>query len=90
MLAATAFISGCAGIQAQTMTLNVVDVGGALTLLQTAIESYGVQHPDVKFNFKRATAVDLPKTLVAAEGQSDIDLVLRGTDILAAGIDQTL
>ena len=72
------------------LTLNIVDVGGAFNLLQTAIESYSLQNPNVKFNFKKATAVELPKTLAAATpaNPGDIDMVLGGTDILAAGIDQ--
>ena len=85
---------GATATQAQTatapLTLNIVDVGGAFNLLQTAIESYSLQNPNVKFNFKKATAVELPKTLAAVTltNSGDIDMVLGGTDILATGIDQ--
>ena len=72
------------------LILNIVDVGGAFNLLQTAIESYSLQNPNVKFNFKKATAVELPRTLAAVTpaNPGDIDMVLGGTDILATGIDQ--
>ncbi len=93
-LAGLAVAFGATSAQAQPanapLTLNIVDVGGAFNLLQTAIESYSVQHPNVKFNFKKATAIDLPKTLAAVTpaNPGDIDMVLGGTDILATGIDQ--
>ena len=78
---------------AQTsVTVNVVDVGGALALLQDAIESYKTTHPNVKFTFTKAPAPELPSKLKAMQGagRSDIDLVLGGTDILSAGIEQNL
>lgn len=81
-----------ASLPAHAQTINVVDVGGALALLQDAIESYKVSHPNVKFTFTKAPAPELPSKLKAmqAAGRSDIDLVLGGTDILAAGIEQGL
>ena len=77
---------------ASTVTINVVDVAGSLALLQEAIESYKVNNPNVKFTFTKAPAPELPSKLKAmqAANRSDIDLVLGGTDILAAGIDQKL
>lgn len=74
------------------VTINVVDVGGSLALLQDAIESYKVKNPNVKFTFTKAPAPELPSKLKAmqAANRSDIDIVLGGTDILAAGIDQKL
>jgi putative spermidine/putrescine transport system substrate-binding protein len=76
------------------VTINVIDVGGALTLLQDAIEAYKKKHPEAveKFNFNKAPAPELPGKLKAmqAAGRSDIDLVLGGTDILASGNDQGL
>ena len=79
---------------AQAVTINVADVGGGLVLLQDAIERYRAQHPTIveKFTFTKAPAPELPGKLKAmqAAGRSDIDLVLGGTDILAAGIDQGL
>lgn len=76
----------------QAVTINVVDVGGALALLQDAIESYKVKHPEVKFTFTKAPAPELPSKLKAMQAakRSDIDLVLGGTDILSAGIELNL
>jgi putative spermidine/putrescine transport system substrate-binding protein len=76
------------------VTLNIVDVAGQLALTQSAIEAYRDKHPDLiaKINFTKATAPELPGKLKAMQGagRSDIDLVLTGTDALAAGIDQGL
>jgi putative spermidine/putrescine transport system substrate-binding protein len=86
--AATASLTAAA----QSVTINVVDVGGSLALLQDAIESYKAKNPNVKFTFTKAPAPELPSKLKAmqAAGRSDVDLVLGGTDILAAGIEQNL
>ncbi len=45
-----------------------------------------------KVNFTKAPAPELPGKLKAMQGagRSDIDLVLTGTDFLAAGIEQGL
>ena len=77
---------------AHAQTINVVDVGGALALLQDAIESYKTVNPNVKFTFTKAPAPELPSKLKAmqAANRTDIDLVLGGNDILAAGIQQKL
>ena len=77
---------------ARAQTINVVDVGGALALLQDAIESYKTVNPAVKFTFTKAPAPELPGKLKAmqAANRTDIDLVLGGTDILSAGIQQGL
>ncbi|HEY5084473.1 MAG TPA: extracellular solute-binding protein, partial [Rhizomicrobium sp.] len=76
------------------VTINVVDVGGALALLKDAIEAYHTKYPDVvaKFNFTQAPAPELPGKLKAmqAADRTDIDLVLGGTDILSAGLDMGL
>ncbi len=67
---------------ASPVTINVVDVGGALALLQDAIEAYQTKYPKVvaKINFTKAPAPELPGKLKAmqAAGRSDIDLVLGG------------
>jgi len=77
---------------ASPVTISVVDVGGALALLQDAIEAYQTKNPKVvsKINFTKAPAPELPGKLKAMQsaGRSDIDLVLGGTDILSAGIEQ--
>src|SRR5204863_757032 len=91
-----AAVSLCmAGIAtAAPVTLTVVDVAGNLALTQDAFELYAKKHPDkvAKFVFTKTTAPELPGKLKAMQGagRSDIDLVLTGTDFLAAGIDQGL
>ncbi len=76
------------------VTINVVDVGGGLALLQAAIESYKTKQPNVieKFTFTKAPSPELPGKLKAMQqaGRTDIDLVLGGTDVLSAGIEQGL
>src|SRR5689334_14612157 len=77
---------------AAAVTINIVDVAGNLALTQDAIEAYVKKHPDLisKVNFTKAPAPELPGKLKAMQGagRSDIDLVLTGTDFLAAGIEQ--
>lgn len=79
---------------AAPLTLNIVDVAGNLALTQKAIENYRARNPDnvAKFTFSKAPAPELPGKIKAQQdaGHTDIDLVLTGTDMLAAGIDQKL
>src|SRR5438309_5063706 len=74
------------------VTINIVDVASDLALTQDAIEAYQKKHPQVvsKIDSTKAPAPELPGKLKAMQGagRSDIDLVLTGTDFLAAGIDQ--
>ena len=76
------------------VTINVVDVAGNLALTQDAFEKYREKNPKMvaKFNFTKAPAPELPGKIKAMQGagRSDIDIVLTGTDFLAAGIDQGL
>jgi len=69
-------------------------VAGNLALTQDAMEKYRETHPKLvsKFNFSKAPAPELPGKLKAMQGagRSDIDLVLTGTDVLSAGIEQGL
>jgi putative spermidine/putrescine transport system substrate-binding protein len=89
------------GVRAQTLampkspvTINVVDVAGNLALTQDAIEAYRAKNPNLvaKFTFTKAPSPELPAKIKAmqAAGRTDIDLVLTGTDALAAGIEQGL
>jgi putative spermidine/putrescine transport system substrate-binding protein len=76
------------------VVINVVDVGGALALLQDAIEAYKTKNPThvSRFTFTKAPAPELPGKLKAMQGanRSDIELVLGGLDILSAGLEQGL
>jgi putative spermidine/putrescine transport system substrate-binding protein len=76
------------------VTINVVDVAGNLALTQDAMQNFATKNPSLvaKINFTKAPAPELPGKLKAMQGagRSDIDLVLTGTDFLAAGIEQGL
>ncbi|KVU27187.1 ABC transporter substrate-binding protein [Burkholderia ubonensis] len=79
---------------AAPVSINVVDVAGNLQLTQKAIEAFREKNPNLvaNFTFTNAPAPQLPGKIKAmqAAGRSDIDLVLTGTDALAAGIEQNL
>jgi putative spermidine/putrescine transport system substrate-binding protein len=81
-------------LPASPIALNVIDVAGQLQLTQRAMEEYAKANPRLvsKISFSQAPAPELPGKLKAqqAAGRVDIDLVLTGTDGLAAGIDQKL
>jgi putative spermidine/putrescine transport system substrate-binding protein len=76
------------------VALNVIDVAGQLQLTQRAMEEYAKANPTLvsKISFSQAPAPELPGKIKAQQdaGRVDIDLVLTGTDGLAAGIDQKL
>jgi len=79
---------------ADPVTLNIVDVAGDLQLTQKGFEAFKAKYPNLVANltFTNAPAPQLPGKIKAmqAAGRSDIDLVLTGTDALAAGIEQNL
>ena len=89
---AALFSFAVGNVVAAPVTLNIVDVAGNLALTQDAIENFQKKHPDLvsKVNFTKAPAPELPGKLKAmqAGGRSDIDMVLTGTDFLAAGVEQ--
>jgi putative spermidine/putrescine transport system substrate-binding protein len=95
-IAALAIAGGALAQKAPTapVTLNIVDVAGNLALTQDAIEKYRTTHPNLlaKVTFTKAPAPELPGKIKAmqAANRSDIDLVLTGTDVLSAGIEQNL
>jgi putative spermidine/putrescine transport system substrate-binding protein len=79
---------------ASPVAITVVDVAGNLALTQGMLEAYAAAKPEwvSSFAFAKAPAPELPAKLKAqqAAGKVDIDLVLTGTDVLAAGLDQGL
>jgi putative spermidine/putrescine transport system substrate-binding protein len=91
---AALFAFGLGSAQAAPVSINVVDVAGDLALTQDAIQNFANKNPNLvsKVNFTKAPAPELPGKLKAmqAANRSDIDLVLTGTDFLAAGIEQGL
>lgn len=80
--------------RAEGVSINVVDVAGDLQLTQKSLEAFKEKYPDLVsgMTFTNAPAPQLPGKIKAmqAAGRSDIDLVLTGTDALAAGIQQNL
>ena len=76
------------------VTLNVLDVAGNLQLTKGAIEQYRKDNPKAvsRVTYTTATAPELTGKVKAQQkaGRLDIDLVLTGTDGLAAGIEQDL
>ncbi|WP_175830943.1 ABC transporter substrate-binding protein [Burkholderia cenocepacia] len=91
---ALGFTLSAAAAIAAPVSLNIVDVAGNLQLTQKAIEAFKEKNPGLVANvtFTNAPAPQLPGKIKAmqAAGRSDIDLVLTGTDALAAGIEQNL
>ncbi|MDB5616498.1 MAG: extracellular solute-binding protein [Tardiphaga sp.] len=90
---------GISGVSAQNLpkapvTLNIIDVGGALALVQKPLENYRAAKPNLvsKMSFTKAPAPELPAKIKAMQdaGRVDIDLVLGGLDALSAGIEQNL
>ncbi|MBN8926550.1 MAG: extracellular solute-binding protein [Rhodospirillales bacterium] len=90
--ATVAAIAAARPARAEPATITVLDVGGALQLIQGAIEAYGKARPDQvgRFVFSQAPAPELAGKLKAQQsaGRVDIDLVLTGSDGLAAGMAQ--
>ena len=76
------------------VAISIVDVAGNLALTQKAFEGYRREKPNAvsRFVFTKAPAPELPAKLKAqqAAGRVDIDLVLTGTDVLSAGIENKL
>ena len=81
-------------LPASPLTISVIDVGGALALVQTPLENYPKANPKAvsRMVFTKAPAPELPAKLKAQQnaGRLDIDLVIGGLDVLSAGIDQKL
>ncbi|MEU9015239.1 extracellular solute-binding protein [Streptomyces sp. NPDC048479] len=76
------------------VTLDILDVAGNLQLTQGMIDEFVEQHPDIigKVTYSKAPAPDLAGKIKAQQqaGRVQIDLVLTGTDGLAAGLSQKL
>lgn len=98
-IAAATLLNRPAFAQALTMptspvALNIIDVAGNLALTQAALENYRKAKPNLvsRITFTKAPSPELPSKIKAqqAANRVDIDLVLTGTDALAAGIDQGL
>ncbi len=91
---AVGFTLSASAAVAAPVSLNIVDVAGNLQLTQKAIEAFRDKNPTLvsSVTLTNAPAPQLPGKIKAmqAAGRADIDLVLTGTDALAAGIEQNL
>jgi putative spermidine/putrescine transport system substrate-binding protein len=92
VLTGAATVMAARTAHAEPVVISVLDVGGALQLIQGAIEAFGKARPDLvsRIVFSQAPAPELGGKLKAqqAAGRVDIDLVLTGSDGLAAGLAQ--
>jgi putative spermidine/putrescine transport system substrate-binding protein len=74
--------------------INVIDVGGALALMQKGFEAYRRARPELvsRITYVKAPAPELASKVKAQQdaGRVDLDLVLTGSDGLAAGLEQGL
>ena len=95
LLVGLAIAAGCkAKPTSGPVTINVMDAAGTLQLVQDAMEAFRTKQPGkvASFTFTKAPAPELPGKIKAMQdaGRMDIDLVLGGTDVLAAAIEQGL
>jgi putative spermidine/putrescine transport system substrate-binding protein len=87
---------GSAGAQEprNPLTLNIIDAAGNLALTQKAFENYRRAKPRSvsRLVFNKAPAPEAPGKIKAQQdaGRVDIDMVIVGTDVLSAGIQQGL
>lgn len=76
------------------VSISVIDVGGELAMLQKPFDGYRKANGKLvtSFVYSKAPSPELPGKLKAQQdaGRMDVDIVLGGLDILAAGIDQKL
>jgi len=73
------------------VNISVIDVGGALALMQRAFEDYRAANRAAvsRITFVKAPAPELAAKIKAQQdaGRADLDLVLTGSDGLAAGLN---
>jgi putative spermidine/putrescine transport system substrate-binding protein len=76
------------------VTINIIDVAGNLALTRPAFDAYKAAKPNFvsAMTFTQSPAPELPAKIKAQQNANrvEIDLVLTGTDALAAGIEQGL
>jgi putative spermidine/putrescine transport system substrate-binding protein len=93
-LAATGVRAQSLALPKSPVALNIIDVGGALALMQKAFEEYRKAKPDLisRITYVKAPAPERASKVKAQQdaGRVDIDMVLTGSDGLAAGLDQGL
>jgi putative spermidine/putrescine transport system substrate-binding protein len=76
------------------VAISVIDVGGALALMQKAFDAYRDANPQLvsRITYVKAPAPELASKIKAQQdaGRIDLDMVLTGSDGLAAGLEQNL
>lgn len=85
---------GAPALSGRPVTLGVIDVAGNLALSQKVFDAYGSTYPGrvSRFAISRAPAPELAGKVRAMQraGRLDVDIVLTGTDGLAAGLELDL
>jgi putative spermidine/putrescine transport system substrate-binding protein len=73
------------------VALSIIDVGGALALLQAGFDAYKAAKPELvsRITYVKAPAPELAGKIKAQQdaGKSDLDLVLTSSDALSAGLE---
>lgn len=76
------------------IALNILDVGGAQRVTERIVDNFIAEHPDVisSVTWETGGAPDIVGTIKPQvdSGQLSIDIVLTGSDGLAAGVSQDL
>ncbi len=90
-IAISAMLAFSSSANAEPQQINIIDVAGNLALTQKIFENYQAAHPDAisRFTFTKAPAPELAGKIQAMQkaGRMDTDIVLTGTDGLAAGME---
>jgi putative spermidine/putrescine transport system substrate-binding protein len=79
---------------AEPALVSIIDAAGNLALTRPGFDAFGRANPDKvsRMIYTSSTAPEIPGKLMAqqAAGRVDIDLILGGNDVLAAGLTQNL
>lgn len=90
-IAISAMLAFSSSANAEPQQINIIDVAGNLALTQKIFENYQAAHPDAisRFTITKAPAPELAGKIQAMQkaGRMDTDIVLTGTDGLAAGME---
>ena len=93
-----ALVASAAGIRnaraADAVGISIIDAAGNLALTRPAFDTFAKANADriSRITFTSSPAPEIPGKLIAQQtaGKVDIDLILGGNDVLAAGMSQNL